>query len=182
MIRRKHIRQTVSQLLKDHGITDAPVDVTTLAEKMGIQVLPTEADDSLSGFLLRGDGDHQPVIGVNSAHHARRQRFTIAHELGHYVLHGLEKVHYDDKSRGFQVHLRSPVSSEGSDRLEIEANAFAAELLMPAAFLEKDLADVSHLDVVDEDPIFNELVEKYGVSKRSMTLRLSHLGYVADLI
>ncbi|KAM3108257.1 ImmA/IrrE family metallo-endopeptidase [Phormidesmis sp. 146-33] len=181
MIRRKYIRQTVSQLLKAHGISEAPVDVVALASDMGIEVLPTEADDSLSGFLFRGEGGQQPVIGVNSAHHARRQRFTIAHELGHYVLHGAEKVHYDDKSRGFQVHLRSAVSAEGSDRLEVEANAFAAELLMPAAFLERDLENVSHIDVVDEDPIFNELVEKYGVSKRSMTLRLSHLGYVSDI-
>lgn len=181
MIRRKYIRQTVSQLLKDYGINEAPVDVTALAEKMGIKVLPTEADDSLSGFLFRGEGAQQPVIGVNSAHHERRQRFTIAHELGHYVLHGSEKIHYDDKSRGFQVHLRSPISGEGSDRLEIEANAFAAELLMPASFLEKDLQDVVYLDVIDTDPVLDELVDRYQVSKRSLTLRLSHLGYISEI-
>lgn len=180
MIGRRQIRERVTQLLREHGIESAPVDVEALATLMGIEVRATPADDSQSGFLYR-DEEGRAIIGVNSSQSAVRQRFTVAHELGHYTLHATERLHFDDQSRGFQVHLRNDLSSEGSDRLEIEANAFAAELLMPPSFLETDLRTSPRLNMVDADPAFDALAKKYEVSRRALAIRLSHLGYIAEL-
>ena len=84
--------------------------------------------------------DGVPIIGVNSLHHPNRQRYTIAHELGHLELHRqliTSEVHVD---KGFPVLMRDPKSATGTELHEIEANQFAAELLMPRTLIEQALA------------------------------------------
>jgi Zn-dependent peptidase ImmA (M78 family) len=83
------------------------------------------------------------VIGVNPAHHLNRQRFTIAHELGHYFLHeGLEE-HVD---QNFRVEWRNADTSRAVNWQKIQANRFAAELLMPTSFLEDDLNELQTIE------------------------------------
>ncbi|MGH3265723.1 MAG: ImmA/IrrE family metallo-endopeptidase [Trebonia sp.] len=65
-----------------------------------------------------------------------RRRFTIAHELGHYFLHVSETLHVD---RAAHFRLRSQLSSEGIDVTEIQANRFAASLMMPDEMILKDM-------------------------------------------
>ena len=71
------------------------------------------------------------MIGVNEDHHSNRQRFSIAHEIAHFVLHHGDT--YIDK--GYRVHFRDLESGSGTKREEMEANAFAAALLMPAVWV-----------------------------------------------
>ena len=61
--------------------------------------------------------------------------------------------------------------------VEKEANLFAAELLIPAAFLEADLVKSGGMDIFDED-VLKGLVGKYRVSAQGLTYRLTYLGYV----
>ena len=61
------------------------LDVEAIAEKLGAEVIFDKLGDDVSGLLVR-EAD-RVVIGVNDAHPETRQRFTIAHELGHLVLH-----------------------------------------------------------------------------------------------
>jgi Zn-dependent peptidase ImmA (M78 family) len=111
----------------------------------------------------------RPCIAVNPAHHINRQRFTIAHELGHYFLHeGLEE-HVEEN---FRVAWRSADSSKAINWIEIEANRFAAELLMPTRFLETDL---NSLENIDKRSVAL-LAIKYIVSPEAMKIRLSQLG------
>lgn len=177
-IRRKLVQARAVQILSEAGVTQAPVNVEMIARRFGVDVKYTPADDSLSGFLLRDQETGKTLIGVNSNQHRLRQRFTVAHELGHYLLHDQEPVHVDRREAGFQVKLRSSASSAGTDMDEIEANLFAAELLMPAEFLRRDLSAYDRLDVFEDDPLFNDLKEKYQVSIRALTIRLAHLGYI----
>ncbi|MDI9636216.1 ImmA/IrrE family metallo-endopeptidase [Geitlerinema splendidum] len=114
------------------------------------------------------------IIGINDRHPENRQRFTIAHELGHYLLHEQEKLHVD---RRFQIQLRDGNSSKGEREEEKEANLFAAELLMPTSFIQQDLAGVEGLDLED-DAAIADLAKKYGVSTQAMTFRLAYLGYI----
>lgn len=118
-------------------------------------------------MLVRGHG--QTVIGVNSLHHPNRQRFTIAHELGHLLLHK-DEVHID---RSFRVNRRDEVSSLAVDPDEIEANRFAAELLMPYNLVMADLLECE-IDLEDEDEI-RRLAKKYEVSLQAMTHRIINL-------
>ncbi len=135
----------------------------------------------VSGALLRDE--HRTVIGVNALHPDTRQRFTIAHELGHLVLHTGHPVHYDRAP--FRINLRNAVSSEARDPEEIEANRFAAELLMPEAMLKRDLLeqDIPGLDVSDEHALetVRWLADRYKVSVQAMAIRLATLGLTVEV-
>ena len=123
----------------------------------------------LSGMIVPA-GDHC-VIGVNSLEAPVRQRFTIAHELGHFHLHPAREF----VDRSFATRFRNELARAGVDSDEIEANRFAAELLMPVEFVHKDLADVE-IDVADADELIERLAKRYQVSKQAMTIRLTTLG------
>jgi Zn-dependent peptidase ImmA (M78 family) len=173
-VRRKHIRGLVEQLLARYAVTRVPVPVDKIAESLDVKVCITPADDDLSGFMYRDRREGMSVIGVNSAHSTNRQRFTIGHELGHFLLHDQDGVHVD---RQFQVKLRNRTSSEGTNLEEQEANLFAAELLMPSKFLEDDLDKLEAVDVEDE-AVVARLARRYKVSTQAMTFRLAYLGYL----
>jgi Zn-dependent peptidase ImmA (M78 family) len=135
---------------------------------MGVQVRYSPFDDDLSGMIYIKDGI--PIIGVNSLHHPHRQRFTIAHELGHLELHRemiTSKVHVD---KDFPVLMRDPKSATGTERVEIEANQFAAELLMPEALIKQAL-ESKPFDIDDDSPI-EELAKKFRVSKQALEYRI----------
>src|SRR5262245_38098508 len=146
-IRKKHIRSFVERLLTNHDILSAPVRVENLAKHLGADVRYTPAKETLSGFLLRDNGSGQAVIVVNKTHHENRRRFTIAHELGHLLLHSGQDVFVEGCAEsGLKVSLRDENSSAGTDVEENEANLFAAELLMPAKFLHEDLKTYGTFD------------------------------------
>lgn len=163
------ISRDVASLIQNHAIKKAPVDIVKLAEKCGAVVAYENFGDEISGLVFRKG--EKFVIGVNGEQSESRKRFTVAHELGHILLHDLPDVHID---RNFTVMFRSSESSLAKNVLEIEANAFAAELLMPEAFLLKDLRNVS-LDIEDGRQV-DELANKYNVSSQAMTYRLQNLS------
>ena len=179
-VRRQHIRAIVDKIFLDRGITSTsvPIDVDAIVEAYGIEIKRDQVDEGLSGFIVRSAKGGKAMIGVNRNHHPNRQRFTIAHELGHYLLHENEVVHFDGERPGFTVHLRDHASSEGKDDLEREANLFAAELLMPARFLRKDVHE-KPIDLFD-DPgkALDTLAKKYAVSREALTYRLGYLGLI----
>jgi Zn-dependent peptidase ImmA (M78 family) len=175
-VRRKHIRALVEGLLAEHHVRSGPVPVQAIAHALGIEVRHEPAAPDLAGFLVRDMRRKRTMIGVNKDHHANRQRFTIGHELGHFLLHEGEQIHVDRES-AFRVKLRNDRSSDGVDVEEKEANLFAAELLMPARFLERDLTSKKAFSVLDENAI-SALAKKYEVSAQALTFRLAYLDYV----
>lgn len=177
-VRRKHIRELAERLLSEHCPLGAPVDVRNIAQALGIEVKVEPVDDDLSGFLFREPETGRSVIGVNSTHHANRRNFTIAHELGHFLLHEAETVHLDSKSSGYTLQLRSPESATGENVNEREANLFAAEILMPAKFLERDLRK-RDVDLLADEGALKDLARKYKVSVQALTIRLANLGYIS---
>ena len=174
-IRRKFITEIVEGILEENGVYRPPVPVEKIAKAHALKVQKSEVSSSdISGFLVRVKS--KAVIGVNSSNALVRQRFTIAHELGHYLLHsqGAQDVHID---RHFEVRFRDEQSSRGTDADEQEANFFAAELLMPRQFIKDDIEKVKQIDLED-GTILTELSEKYEVSIQALSFRLSNLGYV----
>lgn len=162
------IREAI-ELLQDHSIVTAPVPVEDIARRLGIVIARTPFKGSQSGFALR-DGDIQ-VIGVNSATSRRRQRFTIAHELGHLRLHRGKLI----VDHAVRVNWRDDRSSLGTDDQEIEANTFAAELLMPESQVRDELHSVSRLDI-DREGLISQMANTFDVSIEAMTYRLINLG------
>jgi Zn-dependent peptidase ImmA (M78 family) len=176
------IERRARQLLRDHRVGRAPVDVHALARKLGAVVREEASDSDISGALFR-EGD-QAIIGVNASHPLIRKRFTVAHEIGHLVLHDeIARIdhHYPEVTGGTRLRLtalRSKLSTEAVDPREIEANRFAAALLMPTDFLERRLK--SHELPLTEDEIA-ELANLFKVSKQAMNYRLINLGIPLDI-
>jgi len=165
--------RVAQELLNSFGSVGSPVPVEKIAKSIGVQVRFSPLDDELSGMIFIKDG--VPIIGVNSIHHPNRQRFTIAHELGHYHLHRdvlSDAVHVD---KSFPVLMRDTVSATGWDRREIEANQFAAALLMPKTLIESAIGG-KPLDIDDDRPL-EEIAKKFRVSKQALEFRIRKLLY-----
>lgn len=175
-VRRKYIKEVVEDIVLRLKITDAPVNVEAVAKSYHIGVNRRAADDKLSGFILR-DPNKSAIIGVNSNHHPNRQRFTIAHEIGHYLLHKGDIIHVDSEKRAFEINFRGVEASKGVDDQEKEANLFAAELLMPKSLLDKDLKCLGQMDLLNEE-VIESLAKQYKVSVAALTFRLSNLNYI----
>jgi len=165
----QRIETTAQQLLDEHGLSELPVPVEMIAEQSGAAVRYRTFDGDVSGLLLRTEDGI--IIGVNSTHPKTRQRFTIAHELGHLLLHKEELLHVDESA---SIRFRDEESSLATKADEIEANQFASELLMPAHLVWKEIdALPDDLDPEDAIPV---LAERFEVSEQAMTLRLNRLG------
>ena len=114
---------------------------------------------SISGSLSRKGNNW--IIMVNSLHHPNRQKFTLAHELAHYVLHKNESDIFTDT-----VFFRGGINNS----IEKTANQFASELLMP----QKRVNDL----IVNENiRSVSELAARFGVSSSAMLYRVKDLGY-----
>jgi Zn-dependent peptidase ImmA (M78 family) len=168
-----------SQLLARLRIHAAPTPVEKIAKALGAQVRFSPFDNEISGMIYIKEG--VPIIGVNSFHHPNRQRFTIAHEVAHLELHRsliTTNVHVDKEfsvSMGDpKVLMRDSRSGTGSEQIEIEANQFAAELLMPMGLIISAL-EGKRFDIDDEAPI-EELAKKFRVSKQALDYRMRNLA------
>ena len=163
------IEQLTDSLLRDAGIVAAPVPIESVVKTRDIAIRRMDLHD-VSGLVVR-DGS-VTVIGVNKDHPTTRQRFTIAHELAHALLHDGQEVHYD---KDFRVDFRSATSSLGVDVKEMEANFFAASILMPRRFLESDPM-IAALDLENAAGAVRELAARYKVSAHAMSIRLGNLA------
>lgn len=152
----------VRELLDRAGLGRAPVDVTGAASLLGLQIVYEQMADEMSGYLENRGG--QWVVGVNALHAGVRQRFTIAHEIAHYVLHRKQQGTFRDV-----IFMRR---SSNATTMEREADTFAAELLMPENQLVQDIRS-GMVNVM-------MLAAKYNVSALAMKYRLQNLGYTVS--
>lgn len=130
----KMAKQTAEKLLRDEGFTSLPIDLCAIAKSRGILVesKPPEAD-GVSGMLLR-HGDNFLIAYATFIDSDGFQRFSIAHELGHYFLEG-HVGHVLPKDGMHQSHA----GFTSADPYEQEADSFAAGLIMPEALFRKAL-------------------------------------------
>ncbi len=159
-----------AELLERHGIDGPAVLVEDLARAEHLIVRTAPLEDDVSAFLVLAP-DTPPVIAVNATHHLNRRRFSVAHEIGHYALHKHQSELFVD---GSFVHFRDGISTMAIDPKEIEANAFAAALLMPAAFIQSDLGKKKYCSL--EPEALASLARRYKVSEQALKYRLVNLG------
>jgi len=180
--KRTELNQIAIKHLNDANLHRAPIDVDALAHHLGAEVRFESLEDKMSGFLIIKD-NHSTIV-INSEHHPNRQRFTLAHELGHLILHSNNK-HQDalfvDKSlitKKARFH-RDERSGTGEYKQEIEANRFAAELLMPRQLLKEAIKEEGdELDFLDDHLIY-KLASKFGVSEQALSIRLTDLNMLS---
>jgi len=158
------------RLLRRFGVVEAPVEPEPIAEGLGAIVVIHELEPDVSGMLVR-EGD-ELIIGVNKHHAPVRRRFTVAHELGHLELHRGRALILDTPVR---VDFRDRVSSLATDQEEIEANRFAAALLMPQEMVVQAAVGASR----DPDELVRSLARRFKVSPAAMGYRLINLGVLS---
>ena len=146
-----------SDWIRDYQLR-APVDVKRMASDLGIAIL--ELDDmpvGASGKLFQDRKSRSGwSIGVNKSDSFTRKRFTIAHELSHFLLHR----NYITNGVIDDVLYRSEHLSGAQ---ETEANKFAANILMPYGLLQSVASRAVNVD---------ELARTFGVSPQAMSIRL----------
>lgn len=171
----KRIKSIVDSILAQDDLRTVPVDLNKIARLANANVEIADLKPGLSGFAYQKNG--MKFIGVSTADGTERQRFTLAHELGHLFLHKDDAMRYD---QGLMM-LRNEHSSDGTDIKEIEANRFAAELLMPEEELRRDLAESPSIDFMVDSSMtkkyVKKLAEKYQVSPRAMNVRITTLYF-----
>ncbi len=161
------IEQKAEGILNESGLRTIPIPVEDIATHFKLHIGRAASKD-FSVLLIRKDG--AALIGINSTENPRRQRFTIAHEIGHFFLHPQKDVLVDYRSNSKGTH-RTPK--------EKEADIFAASLLMPRQELIKDFMKVAGGVLTDEEQtkkVVSLLATKYEVSGEAMNIRLLGLG------
>ncbi|WP_208993817.1 ImmA/IrrE family metallo-endopeptidase [Labrenzia sp. C1B10] len=160
------------------GLLDSPEQVVNYYQRMGLPMdssIPIESiiesndelelsfiDLGINDAYIKRIADNRFEIAVNSKHHKNRQRFSMAHEYAHYLLH---RGKIDSMPEGERILHRN------GDRnsIEYQANTFAAELLMPEILVRRAFG-LSGGNLT-------KMALELGVSKESLKYRLGDLGY-----
>jgi len=159
------IKSTANNIYQRYA-QEFPIDPELIDERMGILVEEQHwafSNPSCSGAAFIRDG--QKVIQYESSHSRVRQRFTIAHELGHHVLgHTAQGKQFRDTPNNYRM---------SSAPAEVEANTFAAELLMPASVVDFAIFTKNIRGI-------KNLAKAFDVSEAAMAIRLKTLGVIHE--
>ena len=148
-----------TSVIRTHQLVP-PVDVVKLAASLGLQVYADDLPPHVSGKLVRRDDLGSPsgyVVIVNKNHPYNRQRFTVAHEVAHYILHR------DLIGAGINDDVMYRADGMTGPQ-ETEANRLAADILMPWHLINSATAS-SQLTV-------EQLADMFKVSTVAMSIRL----------
>ena len=167
----RRINSEVEAILTQYSIYSAPLNVEEIAKQIGLNVKPFPFEDGVSGILVIDNGIG--TIGYNVNESKVRRRFTIAHELGHYILHREQSKLFLDKN--FKIYFRSDNAAENEQNqlMEQQANAFAAALLMPAKILKDEMSKIE-FDLGNEEAV-KSLAKIFNVSSTAMYYRIVNL-------
>lgn len=129
-------RQHGERVAADHGFSVLPVDPFAIAESEGIMIVPKPAEIvGVSGGIIF-DEDVPSIFYATNIDNEGFQRFTVAHELGHYFLEG----HPEEILKSSKMHVSRAGFRQGDSSIELEADHFASGLLMPTHLVKKELA------------------------------------------
>lgn len=164
----ERLEELTSEILLKNDMYKIPVDVIKIANENDIKVYEGDLNKKISGAIRYKKEENEFEILVNKNDIKTRQRFTIAHELGHYFLH-------QDFLKNEEIHIDTMYRAVGRNGLEIEearerekeVDYFAGALLINKTLLEK---------MHKENNTIKELAEIFNVSISAMTVRLDVLG------
>jgi Zn-dependent peptidase ImmA (M78 family) len=142
---------------------NSKIDIVQIANFLGLNVYEKILENT-SGYIKIEDKNRN--IYINSLDSNKRKRFTIAHEIGHYLLHRALIEHNCDT-------LYRNTNSLNRDMIEIQANRCAAALLMPRAQVQKYYTELSNATYYEK---VARMAEYFNVSAQAMDVRLLSLG------
>lgn len=169
---KNQIVEKAQEFCIDNKINDYPVKIVQICENYDIKVFEQYLPPEVSGFIVIQEEnfkfyDTNKLIVVNLSDSARRRRFTIAHELAHYILH---------REKDQPIYAHRDAGQYGG--IETEANLFASNILMPEN-LVKDALSHFESDAWGEVPFFEKIsfiADEFAVSEQAAQVRLEQLG------
>lgn len=173
----KYSNLTPYELLEELNISSIPIDPFDIARKMGIEISQSVNIDKLSY-----DGEiylnslHRPVVWINPTDSVNRQKFTMAHEIGHLVYDVLPDL---DNFKPIKDDYKSLRRDGSQNSMERRANDFAAKLLMPKNLIIEIGQDLIEKEKIEtKDRIIVRLSQAFQVSQEAMKWRLVNLGLI----
>lgn len=142
-----------------------PINVVDIARQLGLEYTMLFLQDGVSGLLVKDTKDGPFKAVVSASEHEHRWRFTLAHEIGHYI-HKYQGPEWEHKEAGL-VEKRDELSTRGTDPEERWANAFAASLLMPGSIVMRFWAEGMKI---------SDMAERFNVSQSALEYRVRNLG------
>lgn len=147
-------------------LSERPVKLGKLASALGVKIKVSSLGIGVSGQISRARDGY--VIRVNRNEARERQRFTIGHELAHYLLH---KDVIDNSPDGITDTVL--YRSGKSEQIEFEANRLAAAIVMPLGLVEHDLQEGFGGRITEAS--IEALASRFEVSKSAMEIRVNML-------
>lgn len=168
---RENLETRAEKTLRDTGAYRVPIAIDIVAQRLNLTMEAAALGENVSGMLIvKGE---RGAIGYNSAHARVRQRFTISHEIAHYLLHAKKSQKpqlFIDRHVTFR---RDENSSTGVDHDEVEANQLGAALLMPRGLVQQEIQ--KHDLNLDDEEAISLLAKRFHVSTAAMSNRLVNL-------
>ena len=163
--------EAVKRILDEYGIKKSPIPVDTIAQNLGFSLYTaTFKDEEIAGVLADSDAPVKPfsdnrVMVINRNDYETRQRCTIAHEIGHFVLHCSNNERFFERYKHGYDRGQRP-------EIENNANAFGAALLMPRKMI---IDFVDSFTSNDRNDIINGIAKEFNVSTKAAKRRLEEL-------
>ncbi|MBW1783202.1 MAG: ImmA/IrrE family metallo-endopeptidase [Deltaproteobacteria bacterium] len=164
-----YARQLARKLLNDCRVLAPPVDLKSILAQKGYEYIEVDTFlDNVDGLFLRDESDGKIYAAVNANHHVHRQRFSLAHELGHILMN-----HDLNYYRPYITIDDPPTEKTHTDAelaFEKEANAFAGELLVPLEMLKKEFKNTTDLTQLSKIFCVSPQVASIAVSNHMSSL------------
>jgi len=158
----QELKAKADKVLQENFTSEPPVDIFEIAKNEGLIVETKDFGDKfnhISGYIK----PEIRTIFVNSKDSESRRKFTVAHELGHWLFHREE---LENDPRKYAVLFRIPLGRPSKDHVEREANFFAANILVPEEMLNEK----------KDSNTPEQLAEIFSVSKELIGLRINDLS------
>jgi Zn-dependent peptidase ImmA (M78 family) len=154
--RKAFAKQLANKVAKDHGYITMPADPFKFCtEVLGFEVHQLDIESEISAIVMFSE----KMIGVNQNHHPNRQRFSLAHEIGHYYLHRDYFEHRDENL----------THKEQKKIMESEADNFASEFLMPSELVKETFNKIKDAKLI---------AKMFAVSEQSFWIKLQDLKLI----
>jgi len=174
----EYIPVAIRMILSENGIKEYPINAFEIAKKLGFTIKYAEFKDStISGILwdgveeaIFGNEGYKRVMIINSKESPERQLFTVAHEIGHFMLHCNENSNFYER----YISAGNKSVDPEEKRMEDKADYFAANLLLPEDILNRYIK-VNNLK--NRRNIEYAVASSFFVEKETVSRRLDEIGY-----
>ncbi len=176
-MRQSEVKKRAEDFCIQNNIKTYPVEIVRICNENGLKVFEEYLDSEVSGLIVVDEKvwkkyNTNKFILVNLAELATRRRFTIAHELAHYILHR--------KGNSLYAHRDMVCNDVFKSGIEQEANYFAANILMPETLINEKIEDLKSgtWGKLPDFVLVREIADHFAVSETAAEVRLKQLGLI----